>query len=64
MKINMQTIKKIIKVVPFITAAAGVFSLALTIREEQHGDYSREFPDAEQDLKTAIDKVKGESANE
>ncbi|MCH5191648.1 MAG: hypothetical protein J1F23_05735 [Oscillospiraceae bacterium] len=64
MKMNVQTVKKIMKVVPFITAAAGVLSLALTIYEEQHGDYSREFPEAEQDIKNAIDKVKGESVNE
>lgn len=51
------------KVVPFITAAAGVFSLALTLREEQHGDYSREFGEAEQDIKDVIVKVKGESEN-
>lgn len=64
MKINVQTVKKIMKVVPFITAAAGVFSLALAIREEQHGNYSREFEDADQDIKNAIANVKGESANE
>lgn len=64
MKTNVKTIKKIMKAVPFITAAAGAFSLALAIREEQHGDYSREFEDAEQDIKNAIDKVRGLRVNE
>lgn len=64
MKVNAQTVKKIMKAVPFITAAAGVFSLALAIKEEQHGDYSREFEDAEQDIKDIIAKANGENANE
>ena len=51
-------IKTVIKVVPFVTATAGVLSLALSKYQEKQGDYSREFADVENELKAKIDEVR------
>ena len=51
-------IKTAIKVVPFVTATAGVLSLALSKYQEKQGDYSREFADVEDALKAKIDEVR------
>ena len=51
-------IKTAIKVVPFVTATAGVLSLALSKYQEKQGDYSREFVDVEDELKAKIDEVR------
>lgn len=51
-------IKTAIKVVPFVTATAGVLSLALSKYQEKQGDYSREFADVEDELKAKIDEVR------
>ena len=51
-------IKTAIKVVPFVTATAGVLSLALSKYQEKQGDYSREFADVEDELKEKIDEVR------
>jgi hypothetical protein len=51
-------IKTAIKVVPFVTATAGVLSLALSKYQEKQGDYSREFADVENELKAKIDEVR------
>jgi hypothetical protein len=51
-------IKTAIKVVPFVTATAGVLSLALSKYQEKQGDYSREFVDVENELKAKIDEVR------
>ena len=51
-------IKTAIKVVPFVTATAGVLSHALSKYQEKQGDYSREFADVEDELKAKIDEVR------
>ena len=51
-------IKTAIKVVPFVTATAGVLSLALSKYQEKQGDYSREFAEVEDELKAKIDEVR------
>lgn len=51
-------IKTAFKVVPFVTATAGVLSLALSKYQEKQGDYSREFADVEDELKAKIDEVR------
>ena len=51
-------IKTVIKVAPFVTATAGVLSLALSKYQEKQGDYSREFADVENELKAKIDEVR------
>lgn len=51
-------IKTAITVVPFVTATAGVLSLALSKYQEKQGDYSREFADVENELKAKIDEVR------
>lgn len=51
-------IKTAIKVAPFVTVATGVLSLALSKYEEKQGNYSREFPEIENELKSVIDEVR------
>ena len=51
-------IKTAIKVAPFVTATIGVFSLALSKYEEKQGNYSREFPEIENELKQKIEEVR------
>ena len=41
-----------------MTAAIGVATLALAKYEEKLGDYSREFPEIEDDMKAKIEEVK------
>ena len=54
----VKTAMKIAKIVPFVTATAGVLSLALSKYQEKQGDYSREFADVENELKAKIDEVR------
>ncbi len=54
----VKTVIKIAKIVPFVTATAGVLSLALSKYQEKQGDYSREFADVENELKAKIDEVR------
>ncbi len=54
----VKTAIKIAKVIPFVTATVGVFSLALSKYQEKQGDYSREFSDVENELKAKIDEVR------
>lgn len=54
----VKTAIKIVKIVPFVTATAGVLSLALSKYQEKQGDYSREFFDVENELKAKIDEVR------
>lgn len=54
----VKTVMKIVKIVPFVTATAGVLSLALSKYQEKQGDYSREFADVEDELKAKIDEVR------
>ncbi len=54
----VKTALKIAKVAPFVTAAVGVLSLALSKYEEKQGNYSREFPEIEDEMKLKIDEVK------
>ena len=51
-------IKTAIKVAPLVSATVGVFSLALSKYQEKQGDYSREFPEIENELKFVIDEVR------
>lgn len=54
----VKTAIKIAKIVPFVTATAGVLSLALSKYQEKQGDYSREFSDVKNELKAKIDEVR------
>jgi hypothetical protein len=54
----VKTVMKIVKIVPFVTATAGVLSLALSKYQEKQGDYSREFADVEDEMKAKIDEVR------
>ncbi len=56
-------IKTAIKVVPFITATVGVMSLALSKYQEQQGDFSREFPEIDNEIKNKIEQVRYENGN-
>lgn len=57
--------KKIIKAVavsaPVIAAAVGVFDLAISKYQESKGDYSREFSEIENEIKSVIGKVREEN---
>ena len=57
-------IKTVIKVAPFVTATAGVLSLALSKYQEKQGDYSREFGDIEDELKAKIEEVRMSNGKE
>ncbi len=54
----VKTAIKIAKVVPFVTATIGVLSLAFSKYQENQGDFSREFPEIENELKAKIEEVK------
>lgn len=54
----VKTAKTISKVIPFVTATIGVATLALAKYEEKQGNYSREFPEIENEMKTKIEEVK------
>ncbi|MBR5202141.1 MAG: hypothetical protein IKW45_02650 [Clostridia bacterium] len=54
----MKNIKSAIGVASFVSAAVGVFSLALSKYQEKQGNYSREFPEIENELKFVIDEVR------
>ena len=56
-------IKTAIKLAPFVAATAGVFSLALSKYEEKQGDFSREFPEIEDELKLVISEVREDNGN-
>lgn len=51
-------IKAAIKVAPFVTATVGIFSLALSKYEEKQENFSREFPEIENELKQKINEVR------
>ncbi len=59
----VKTVKTVAKIVPFVTATAGVLSLALSKYQEKQGDYSREFPEIENDIKNVINQVRYENGN-
>ena len=54
----MKLVKPILKIIPFISAVVGVFTLALAKYEENQGNYSRNFGDIESDLKNVISEVR------
>ena len=54
----VKTGKKISKVIPFVTAAIGIATLALAKYEEKQGNYSREFPEVENEMKAKIEEVR------
>lgn len=54
----IKTAIKVAKIAPLFTATVGVFSLALSKYEEKQGNYSREFPEIENELKQKIDEVR------
>ena len=56
-------IKTAVKVAPFVSVAVGVFSLALSKYQEKQGDYSREFPEIENELKEKIEEVRRNNGN-
>ncbi len=53
----IKTAIQVAKIAPFITATVGVLSLALSKYEEKQGNYSREFPEIENELKQKINEV-------
>ena len=53
----IKTAIKVAKIAPLVTATVGVLSLALSKYEEKQGNYSREFPEIENELKQKIDEV-------
>ncbi len=59
----VKTVKIVAKAVPIVTATVGVLSLALSKYQEKQGDFSREFPDIENDIKNTIDQVRYENGN-
>lgn len=54
----IKTAIKVAKIAPLVTATVGVLSLALSKYEEKQGNYSREFPEIENELKQRIDEVR------
>lgn len=54
----IKTAIKVAKIAPFVSATVGVLSLALSKYEEKQGNYSREFPEIENELKQKIDEVR------
>ena len=54
----IKTAIKVAKIAPIVAATVGVFSLALSKYEEKQGNYSREFPEIEDELKQKIDEVR------
>lgn len=58
MKKIIKIVKIIIKVAPYVAAVVGVFSLALSKYQEKQGNYSREFPEIEDELKAKIEEVR------
>lgn len=59
----IKTAFKLAHYVPLVTATVGVLSLALSKYQEKQGDYSREFPEIEDEMKLAIEKVRMENGN-
>jgi|GEM_PF-6774488 len=59
----IKTAIKLSHYIPLVTATVGVFSLALSKYQEKQGNYSREFPEIEDDLKLAIEKVRMDNGN-
>ncbi len=56
-------IKTAVKAAPFVAATVGVFSLALSKYEERQENFSREFPEIQDELKMAISEVRAQNGN-
>ena len=54
----IKTAIKVAHIAPLVTATVGVLSLALSKYEEKQGNYSREFPEIEDEMKLVIDEVR------
>ena len=54
----IKTAIKVAHYAPLVTATVGVLSLALSKYEEKQGNYSREFPEIEDEMKLVIDEVR------
>lgn len=54
----IKTAIKVAHYAPLVTATVGVLSLALSKYEEKQGNYSREFPEIENELKQKIEEVR------
>lgn len=54
----IKTAIKIAHIAPLVTATVGVFSLALSKYEEKQENFSREFPEIENELKQKINEVR------
>ena len=59
----IKTAIKVAKIAPLVTATVGVFSLALSKYEEKQENFSREFPEIEDELKLVISEVRSENGN-
>lgn len=56
-------IKTAVKAAPFVAATVGVFSLALSKYEERQENFSREFPEIQDELKMVISEVRAQNGN-
>ncbi len=54
----LKNIRRFTTAFTFATAAVGVLNLALSKYEEKQGDYSREFAEIEDEIKSVIDEVR------
>lgn len=52
-------LKTIIKAATLAAAAYGVLDLALSKSQEKKGDFSREFPEIQEELKRAVKEAGG-----
>ena len=59
----IKTAFKLAHYVPIVTATVGVLSLALSKYQEKQGDYSREFPEIEDEMKKVINEVRVNNGN-
>lgn len=58
-----KAVKTAMAAAPFAAAAVGVLSLALSKYEEKQGNYTREFPETENELNAVIERVRYENGN-
>lgn len=60
----MKKLKALFTAATIVTTILGAVEIALAVKEERNGDYSREFPDAQDEIKRVISEVREEQINE
>ncbi len=60
MKNKKSSFKKAAFIIGAAVTAFGIIDMCLAAREEKAGDFGREFPDAGDEIKNAIDCVKNQ----